>query len=191
MADLTYYIATTLDGFIADDAGDTSFFPADNDYLAALATEYPETFPGQFREPFGISDAANRHFDTVVMGRHTYQPALDAGLTSPYPHLDQHVVSSTLEGDADSGITVIGSDPLGAIRDLKMQDRLGIWLCGGGVLAASLVGEIDQLILKVNPVAIGAGRPLFDSHIPRDAFTHTGSTTHDNGVIVLRYSKAA
>ena len=29
-----------------------------------------------------------RHFDTVVMGANTHRPALQAGLTSAYPHLD-------------------------------------------------------------------------------------------------------
>ncbi len=96
MADLTYYIAVTLDGFIADPNGGFGVFPGEGDHFAALAGSFPETFPGHYRERLGIADEPNRRFDTVVMGRRTDEPALAAGLTSPYPHLDQYVVSRTL-----------------------------------------------------------------------------------------------
>lgn len=189
MADLTYYIATTLDGFIAGPDGDVDFFPSDGDHLSALATAYPETFPVHYRDHLGIADASNKRFDTVLMGRRTYQPALDAGLTSPYPHLDQYVVSRTLEASVDPDITVVDADPVDRIRALKAEDRQGIWLCGGSILADALIDEIDELILKVNPVVIGNGRPLFDrAHAPAP-FTQTGTETFDSGVTVLRYRR--
>lgn len=185
MVDLTYYVAVTLDGYIAGPDGGTAFFPTDGDHLPALAAAYPETFPARYRDHLGIADAPNERFDTVVMGRRTYQPALDAGLTSPYPHLDQHVVSTSLGSVDDPAITVVDADPVGHVRALKRGDRRGIWLCGGGVLAAALVDEIDELILKVNPVVIGDGRPLIDRGFAAHPFVHLRTETYDSGVCVL------
>lgn len=137
MAELTYYVAVTLDGWIADPHGDTSAFLTEGDHLAALAVAYPETFPAPYRAALGI-DAANQRFDTVVMGRKTYAPALDAGLTSPYPHLRQSVVSRTLSGRTDPAVTVVADDPVEHVRRLKDSSQLGVWLCGGGQLASAL-----------------------------------------------------
>lgn len=189
MADLTYYIAVTLDGFITDPAGGFGFFPAEGDHLAALAAAFPETFPVHYRDQLGIADAPNKRFDTVIMGRHTYQPALDAGLTSPYAHLDQFVVSRTLGAVDDSAVTVVDRHPVACVRALKRDDRVGIWLCGGGVLAGELLDEIDELILKVNPVVIGSGRPLFARDFAARTFTHTGSETYASGVTVQHYHR--
>lgn len=190
MAALTYYIAITLDGFISDPDGGFGFFPGEGDHLAALATRYPETFPAPFRERLGIADAPNRRFDTVVMGRHTYQPALDAGLTSPYPHLDQYVVSTTLGPLHDAGVHVIDDDPAERVRSLKREEeRQGIWLCGGGVLAGALLDEIDELVLKTNPVVVGDGRPLVARPFAPHTFAHVGGHTYDSGVTVHHYRR--
>jgi dihydrofolate reductase len=185
VADLTYFIAITLDGFIADPAGDTDVFGHDDDLFAALARDWPETFPAPFRDALGIADRASRRFDTVVMGRHTYAPALEAGLASPYPHLDQYVVSTTLAPDTSPDVNVVDTDPVALVRALKDDDRQGIWLCGGGQLAAAVADEIDELVLKVNPVAIGAGRPLFAGGMTTRAFRRTGVRELGGGVTML------
>jgi dihydrofolate reductase len=83
-----YYVAVTLDGFIAARDGTTDFFPLSEGYLRQIRAEFPETFPGHLRAALGIN-APNAHFDTVVMGRGTYDPALSVGITSPFPHLRQ------------------------------------------------------------------------------------------------------
>lgn len=50
-----------------------------------IATEYPETLPGQAREQLGL-DVPGKHFDTIVHGRGSYALALVAGVTNPFPH---------------------------------------------------------------------------------------------------------
>ena len=181
MRTLVYYVATSLDGFIADAAGSWDAFPNDPLTLAALFAEYPETCPAHLREALGV-DAPPRHFDTVVMGRATHQPALDAGLTSAYPHLAQYVVTRRADLPEDPTVTVVADDPVGAVRELKQQPGRDIWLCGGGDLAGQLVDEIDELHLKVNPVVLGSGVGLFGGLTTARAFRHVSTTPLPGGV---------
>jgi len=127
-----------------------------------MRAEYPEVLPGHVRAALG-SDEPNRRFDTVVMGRATYEPALAIGITSPYPHLRQYVVSGTLGAGPDPAVTVVADDPVATVRELKAEDGLDIYLAGGGRLAGALLDEIDELVVKQYPVVAGAGVPLFSA----------------------------
>ena len=99
----------------------------------------------------------------MIQGRATYAVALEAGITSPYAHLRQYVVSRSLAQSPDPAVTLIGSDPVAVVRRLK-QEGAAIYLAGGGDLAGQLLEEIDELVLKTYPVLAGAGTPLFSTH---------------------------
>lgn len=188
MRTLTYYVAASLDGFIAGPDGQFDFFPFDDGLREVVVADYPETLPVHVRTVLGIADAPNRRFDSVVMGRATYQPALDAGIVSPYPHLDQHVVSTTLSADDDG--PAVTADPVSTVRALKEQDGLGIWLAGGGRLAGSLADEIDELVIKRSPLLLGAGVPMFDGPFSPREFRATDSRRLEGGVTIGTYLRA-
>ncbi|OYO00882.1 deaminase [Enemella evansiae] len=159
MRSLIFYVAVSLDGFIADTSGGWSAFDDSPAVLRQLFAEYPETCPAPARAPLGVT-APNRHFDAVIMGRRTHQPALDAGLTSAYPHLHQYVITHHDDLPADPTVTV-SDDPLALVRGLKESPGKDLWLCGGGELAGQLLEEIDVFRFKINKVLLGAGVPLF------------------------------
>ncbi|MBM6400193.1 dihydrofolate reductase family protein [Phycicoccus sonneratiae] len=188
MRRLVYYVATSIDGFIAAEGGDASVFPTDPTTLTALFAEYPETCPTHVRAALGV-DAPPRHFDTVVMGRTTHQPALDAGLTSAYPHLRQYVVTHRDDLPEDPTVTVV-TDPVAVVRDLKAEDGLDVWLCGGGHLAAQLADEVDELHLKVNPVVLGTGVPLFRGLDAPRSWALGEVTPLPGGVLLQRWTRA-
>jgi len=125
-------------------------------YFAELFESFPETCPGHLRETLGVR-GENRHSDTVLMGRKTYEPGLKIGLCSPYPTLKQYVFSTTMEECPHEDVTLVSEDAAGLIRDLKMGPGKDVWLAGGSTLAASLFSEglVDELILKMNPVVLG------------------------------------
>jgi dihydrofolate reductase len=187
MRELTYYVASTVDGFIADPDGAFDAFLAEGEHLADLFAEFPETVPGHLRDAVGVR-GENRAFDAVLMGRGTYDVGLALGVTSPYPHLRQYVFSRSLPASPDPAVTLVAGDAVAAVRSLKREPGRGIWLCGGGDLAAQLLPEIDQLILKVNPVLLGAGIPLFAGGAAGAVpLALPASRVYPNGFVLQRY----
>lgn len=172
MARLVYDVAVTLDGYISGPDGDISAFPAAGDHVDA----YLERLQG---------------YRTVVMGRNTYEFGYAYGLEPgrrAYPHM-QHVIFSTgIELPDDSDVRV-ERDParwLAVIDTLKAEADHDIYLCGGGRLAGCLLerDRIDRLIVKLAPVVIGGGVPLFDS-AARASFSASSALRHDSGVVTI------
>ncbi|WP_432006177.1 dihydrofolate reductase family protein [Streptomyces parvus] len=196
MRKLVYYIAATLDGFIAgpdgaDPTGPDGFWPVPGDYVRHLAAEYPETLPAPAREALSIT-AEGTHFDTVLEGRKSYEIGLDAGITDAYPHLRHLVFSTTLVESPDPAVELVGGDPVAKVRELKQEDGKDIWLIGGGTLAGALYGEIDQLIVKLGPLTTGTGIPLFGRSAAFDPriWNLTDRTVLDSGAVFLTYTRA-
>ena len=185
MRKLVYYIGATLDGYIAGPDGEVDFFPLSDEMAAWIKTSFPETIPTHAREYFGLGGVDNLVFDTVVMGRGTFEPALSVPTTSPYAHLRQYVVSTTLRID-DPSVTVEAGDPVELVRRLKAEDTgMDIWLCGGGKLAAALLDEIDEIVLKSYPVVAGAGIPMLAGAFAPTSFLPTRRESLGNGTHVI------
>ncbi|HYO51951.1 dihydrofolate reductase family protein [Archangium sp.] len=191
MRKLKYHVAMTLDGFIAREDDTVDFFPADispdhaMDYLHALASEY----------------------DTVVMGRGTYEPGLKVGVTDPYPSMETYVFSRTMKESPDPRVHLVREDAADFVRELKMRPGTqtdmsrvvraakmsvgkDIYLCGGGLLARTLfdAGLIDEVLIKLNPVLIGLGKALAP-RLPRKVDLELLSTkAYRNGVVLLHYA---
>ena len=167
MRALTYFVAVSVDGFIAgpDRADPTGYWPVSEDYAEHVVAEYPETLTGAARAGLGVT-AAGTHFDTVISGRRTYEIGLAAGVTNAYPHLRHVVFSRTLGLIPDPAVELIDSDPVEAVRAFKVESGKDIWLVGGGDLAGALYAEIDRIVLKLSPLTLGSGVGLFGSSGP-------------------------
>ncbi|MET9055615.1 dihydrofolate reductase family protein [Streptomyces bacillaris] len=192
MRKLTYFIACSIDGFIGDPKGDATTMMSfvDEELLAFLKEEYPETISAEGRTALGLGDLENRRFDTVIQGRGSYQLALDTDVTSPYGHMREFVASRSLTESPDPNVELISEDLVGRVRELKAEEGgLGIWLCGGSQLAGELIDEIDELVIKTYPLVYGSGMPMFGSGFAADAFTLEGVRAFGNGVLVRTYSR--
>ena len=186
MRRLIYYVACTVDGFIAREDGSFDCFLMEGEHLSDLFASFPETVPAHLREQLGVN-APNKHFDAVLMGRATYEVGTALGVANPYPHLNQYLFSRTLENSPDPAVELVSIDALSKVRELKHQPGKDIWLCGGGKLAADLSTEIDRLILKVNPIVIGRGIPLFSRAIDTRLLNLVESKRHSNGFMLNTY----
>ncbi|MFF0450443.1 dihydrofolate reductase family protein [Streptomyces sp. NPDC004609] len=192
MRKLTYFIACSIDGFIGDPGGDASsmFRFVDEEFLAFLTAEYPETISSEGRTVLGLQDMENKHFDTVIQGRASYQLALDVGTTSPYGQMREIVASRTIEKSPDPHVELISGDLVGRVRELKAEGGgLGIWLCGGSRIAGELLDEIDELVIKTYPEVYGSGMPMFGAGFTPREFTLESVRAFGNGVLVRTYGR--
>lgn len=102
--------------------------------------------------------------DTVVMGRKTYEAALEMtkGKSNPYPGIKSYVFSRTLK-PRKKPVEIISSDAVEFVRKLKERAGKDICVMGGGELAHSLLeaGLIDEIGFNIHPVLLGSGVPLF------------------------------
>lgn len=188
MRAVTYFVAVSLDGRIASPDGDWSAFPETGDHLDALVAEYADALPAHVHAALGAEPVGSM-FDTVLMGWNTYSPALTAGIPSPYPHLRQ-IVATRQPREIAGGVDTT-ADPVRTLRDLRAIDGGGIWLAGGGELAGSVIDEIDRLVLKINPLVLGAGIPLFGGAYRPSSFTRSTVRMFDSGVMIAEYDRTA
>lgn len=189
MRDLTYYIGTSLDGYIAGPGGEADDYPVSEDHVEHMVRERPEVLPTHVRRQLGVDDAPNRWFDTAIMGRDTYQPALDLGVTDPYVHLRTFVASTRGVEEARPSVEVV-ADPVSTVERLKAEpSELGIWLVGGGRLASALAAHIDRMIVKLYPITLGAGISMFGGDFAPRTFELVDSVTFSSGCTELTYER--
>ncbi len=146
-----YYTATTLDGYLADEHDSLSWlFVQDQDENGPM--NYQEFIAG---------------IGSIAMGATTYEWIVDhqakIGEKWPYQVPAYVFTHRELEPIGDD-IHFVSGEPKGLYDDIKAAagDR-DVWVVGGGDLAAQFAeaGLLDQLILSIAPVTLGAGRPLF------------------------------
>ena len=171
MTSLTYYVAASLDGFIAREDGSFAGFEWDEEVVADF-----------------VADLEN--FGTVLMGRKTYEVGLQEGKTSPYPTMRQILFSTTMTASPDKAVELVRRDMPDFVRALKSTAEKPVWLCGGANIAATLLREelIDRVVVKLNPVVFGSGIPLFAGEINSGGLTLLETKTYHCGIIVLSYN---
>lgn len=103
-----------------------------------------------------------KNIDTVLMGRKTYEVAIQKGQGGGYPGVATYVFSRTLT-EVPEGITLVREDAAEFVRGLKEQSGKDICLMGGGELARPLfeAGLIDEIGFNIHPVLLGSGIPAF------------------------------
>jgi dihydrofolate reductase len=178
MPKLTYYTATTLDGFIADPDDSLAWlFVQDQDHGGLL--NYDDFFAG---------------IGAMVMGSTTYEWVLanreraieEVGSAWPYAipawvmtHRDLRPVPGADIRFASGSVT--------AVYEAMVEAAAGkdLWLAGGGDLAGQFAeaGLLDEVITYVAPVTLGAGRPL----LPRRLALKLVETGRNRAFVCSRY----
>jgi dihydrofolate reductase len=171
MRKVTFGGANSLDNYFArpDDSVDWLLWC---DEAAAVMADYWKTI------------------DTIVMGRRTYEVALRQGQgSSSYPGMKTYVFSRTLSPGTRDGVTIVSSDVVPFVRELKQQDGKDICMMGGGELAKPLfaAGLIDEIGLNIHPVLLGAGIPIFHPMCRQIDLELIECKTFKNGCVLVTY----
>lgn len=166
---LRYQVAATLDGFIAGPRGEYDW----------IVTDPAIDFAALYRE-----------FDTVVVGRKTYETMTAQGGSGAIEGLDVVVFSRTLTPATLPGVRIVNDDPAREVAALKQKPGRDIWLFGGGELFRSLLdaGLVDTVEIAVMPVLLGHGIPLLPAgSMAKLALAHQ-KTLPASGIVVLSYT---
>ena len=189
MRKLKLQVQMSVDGFISGPNGEMDWLTFDwDDELKECVTEI--TTP----------------IDCIVLGRKLAQgfiphwAAVAANPDDPeytagrkFTDTNKVVFTKTLGRSEWDNTVLAKGDLVDEISRLKKQDGNDIIAYGGGTFVSALIkhGLIDELNLFVNPVALGAGMPIFRDLDSRQKFVLETSRAFSCGIVLIRYRKAA
>jgi dihydrofolate reductase len=168
---IRYSVATSLDGYIAGPKGETDWIVPDPDF--------------DFR-------ALYNQFDTVLLGRRTYEMTLNPGAPPWPPGIRVYVFSRTLSQRDHPGVTIVSDRVEETLAALRAEPGKDIWLFGGASLFQSLLDArlVDTVELAVMPVLLGGGIPLLLPPARRAKLRLIGHKASSTGVVSLEYAVA-
>src|SRR5687768_17301624 len=168
MRRVRYRVAASLDGYIAGPNGEIDWIVPDP------TIDFTSVYAG---------------FDTVLLGRHTYDLTQQPG-APPWPAGWRiYVVSRTLPAGQPAGVTVVGRDVETTVAALRAESGRDIWLFGGGQLFASLLtaGLVDRIEVAIMPIILGRGIPLVASEAPTSRLLLRSSEQRPSDIVSLAY----
>ena len=166
---LRYQVAVSVDGFIAGPKGEADWIVMD---------------------PSIDFDALFKEFDTVVMGRKTYEVVTAQGGYGSMPGVEVVVFSQSVPSSSRPGVRIVNADPREVVAALKAKPGRDIWLFGGGALFRSLLdaGLVDTVELAVMPVLLGSGVPLLPPGNTAKLVLTDQKALPASGIMALSYS---
>jgi dihydrofolate reductase len=166
MKRIRYGVAMSLDGYIAGPNGEADWIVSD-----------PEV---NFAEIWA-------QFDTLLMGRRTYDAAKARLGESTLQGVKTIVVSRTLRHAPK--VMIISELNRVWIEALRAQSGKDIWLFGGGELFRSLLGmgEVDTVEVAIMPVLLGAGVALLPSPAKQTKLKLSTRKIYRSGIVSLVY----
>jgi dihydrofolate reductase len=171
MRRIRYLVASSLDGYIAGPNGESDWIIPD-----------PEVdFPSIWAQ-----------FDTLLMGRKTYEAAIPRLGEKAFAGVKSIVFSRTIHPQGRPGVTIVSELNADCVKALKHQSGKDAWLMGGSELFRSFLelGAIDTVEVSVIPVMLGAGVPLFPPPYCPTQLKLSSTKIYRSGRIALTYDVA-
>jgi dihydrofolate reductase len=180
MRKLFTFNMVTLDGFFEGPNGEIDWHNADNEEFNDFAIEQMSSV------------------DTLVFGRKTYQmmasfwPTEIAVQSDPIiadlmNRMSKVVFSRTLEAVDWNNTRLIHENADQEIRKLKMQPGKDLAIFGSANLISTILDEIDEHRVMVNPILLGGGTPLFKHTPERTRLALVSSRIFQSGNVLLNY----
>lgn len=172
---LVLYISCSLDGYIAGPNDDLSF-------LNRMQLE---------GEDYGYQAFVDA-IDTVIVGRRTYDWVVNQGYDFPHTNKECYIITSQIRAK-EGNLTFYQGDLKELVQRLKSSNSPKHIFCDGGaqvvhqLLAAQL---IDEIILSVVPVLLGAGTRLFNDGRPQQLLELLSSKSFESGLVQHHYKVA-
>lgn len=173
---VSVFIATSLDGYIADENGSI-------DWL----NNFNETVPRG-------EDCGYKIFietvDTIVMGRKTFETVCEF---DPWPYNIPVIVLSNqknyiIPDHLKTKVTVSSERPNELIQRLASENIKHIYLDGGKTIQSFINGNlVDEVTVTIIPIILGGGCSLFGS-LDKEVFLNKlGCYSYEFGCVQLKY----
>ena len=179
MANVPYYAAASLDGYISRPDGSIDWLQG---YGAGADLGDGPMSDGSYEEFYAGVGA-------LVMGSATYEWILAHAGDWPYDLPTWVFTSRELPQPTGGSVELTRADAA-EVRADAMEAGAGrnVWLLGGGKLASAWAdrGLIDEIWVTVVPVFIGDGLPFFARAVEGE-LRNVGTKTYPNGMTELRY----
>ena len=175
MRKVFWQMMVSLDGFVEGPNGELDWHVADEDFNRYVAEMLAS-------------------IDGILLGRSTYQLFADywANATDPEAAgmnaLPKIVFSRTLK-KVDWSNSRLARDVAEEVARLKQQPGKDLAIFGSANLASTFMrlGLVDEYRILVNPVVLGAGRPMFRDVADRTRLRLSKTQTLREGVVLLHY----
>jgi len=166
MRRVRYQVACSLDGFIAGPDDDFGWIPP---------------------EPTFDFEALYAQFDTVLMGRRTYEIVRASG--EGFRGKEVVVAARSLKAAEHPGVEVVSDHLEGRIRQLRSEPGRDIWLYGGGELFSTVLewDLVDTVEPAFIPILLGGGVPFLPSPAGRRRLKLLRHRSYPGGMILLEY----
>jgi dihydrofolate reductase len=169
MRKICYGVVVSLDGYIAGPNGEDDWIVKDPDI--------------DFGEMFA-------RYDTLVMGRKTYERMVKAGYAT-MAGMRTVVFSKTMRAAEHPAVTVVANKLEETVSELRSAPGKDIWLFGGGSLFRSFLekGFVDEVEVGVIPALLGQGIPLLRPPASRQTLKLTSHQVYrKSGIVKLTYA---
>jgi dihydrofolate reductase len=173
MAVIVYYVASSVDGFIATLEG---------------GIEWLAPFEGR-EEDHGYAEFY-KTIDAVLVGGRTYEACLKF-TEWPFAGKPCWIFSRQKRSATQPDVTVTDREPAEIVRELDGRGIRRAWLVGGGELAGAFrdAGLIDEYVISLIPVILGDGIPIFGYSSGKEDLQLAASKSFPTGVVQVRYKK--
>lgn len=170
------YIATSLDGYIADKDGGLGWL---------------HSIPNPDNLDLGWVDFMEK-IDALIMGRNTFETVCGFNVEWPYP-MPVFVLSDTMtsmpEAYSDKASIISGSLSE-VVESLNQRGFTDLYVDGGKTIQSFLDADmIDELIITQLPILLGGGVPLFGTLAEPLAFEHISTQVHLDALVQTHYRR--
>ncbi len=175
MRQLNLYIATSLDGYIAQPNDDLSF-------LKLVEAE---------GEDYGYKEFVS-NIDTIIIGRKTYDWVLRNIGPQHYDNGNNDVYVITRSQQPNRGRTKFyNGDLKELILQLKSQPGKNIYCDGGAEVINGFLNYdlIDELTISIVPILLGDGIRLFKDGRPEQMLELVSAKSFETGLVQLHYKR--